>query len=112
MKRRPLYCTKIASTLARTFTDKHGLRELCRELLGIELNKQQQTSDWGAGKLTQEQMTYAANDVLYLHAIRAKLEEMLAREGRAILARATMDFLPVRAALDLAGWIETDIFAH
>ena len=108
----PVYCTKIASTLCRTFTDRHSLRELCRDLLDIELNKQQQSSDWGAQTLTQEQMLYAANDVLHLHAIREKLEQMLEREGRKELAQKIMDFVPVRAALDLAGWPEVDIFAH
>jgi ribonuclease D len=107
-----VYCTKIASTLCRTFTDRHSLRELCRDLLNIELNKQQQSSDWGAATLTQEQMLYAANDVLHLHAIREKLEQMLEREGRRELAQKIMDFVPVRAALDLAGWPEVDIFAH
>ena len=109
---RPLYCTKIASTLCRTYTDKHSLRELCRELLGIELNKQQQSSDWGAATLTPEQQNYAANDVLHLHGLKAKLDVMLEREGRMQLAQQTMDFIPVRAALDLQGWPETDIFAH
>ncbi len=108
----PLYCTKIASNLCRTFTDKHGLRELCRDLLGIELNKQQQSSDWGADTLSQDQMNYAANDVLHLHAIREKLDAMLAREGRADLAQSCFDFIPTRAALDLAGWVDVDIFAH
>ncbi|HEY8190335.1 MAG TPA: ribonuclease H-like domain-containing protein [Micavibrio sp.] len=109
---RPLYCTKIASTLARTYTDKHSLRELCRELLGIELNKQQQSSDWGHDRLTEEQMNYAAHDVLHLHALKEKLDMMLAREGRQALARQAIDFVPVRADLDLGGWIELDIFAH
>lgn len=108
----PLYCTKIASNLCRTFTDKHGLRELCRDLLGIELNKQQQSSDWGADTLSQDQMNYAANDVLHLHAIREKLDAMLIREGRAELAQSCFDFIPTRAALDLAGWVDIDIFAH
>lgn len=108
----PLYCTRIASMLCRTFTDKHGLRELCKELLNIEINKQQQTSDWGAEDLSQEQLSYAANDVLYLHAIKDKLEQILEREGRDELARRTMDFIPTRTALDLAGWAEVDIFAH
>ena len=108
----PLYCTKIASTLVRTFTDRHSLRELARDLLDIELSKQQQSSDWGADTLTQEQMVYAANDVLHLHAIREKLDRMLEREGRLELARKVMDFVPVRATLDLAGWPEVDIFAH
>ena len=108
----PLYCTRVASMLCRTFTDKHGLRELCKELLNIEINKQQQTSDWGSDTLSQEQLSYAANDVLYLHAIKDKLEQILEREGRDDLARCTMDFIPTRAALDLAGWAEVDIFAH
>ena len=108
----PNYCTKIASRLCRTFTDKHSLKDLCRELLGVEMNKQQQSSDWGASKLTDEQMAYAANDVLYLHQIRDKLDIMLARENREALARACFAFLPARAALDLSGWPDTDIFAH
>ncbi len=109
---RPLYCTKLASMLCRTFTDKHGLKELCKELLNIEVSKQQQSSDWGAEELTQEQMHYAASDVLHLHAIKQKLDAMLEREGRAELARACMDFIPVRAGLDLSGWAHVDIFAH
>ena len=108
----PVYCTKIASKLARTYTDRHGLKDLCRELLGVELSKQQQSSDWGAAELSQEQLAYAASDVLYLHDLRAKLDVMLAREGRDSLAQACFDFLPARAALDIAGWQETDIFAH
>lgn len=108
----PLYCTKIASTLARTYTDKHNLRELCRELLGIELNKQQQSSDWGAADINDEQKLYAANDVLHLHRIKDKLDVMLTRENRRDLAQATMDFIPTRVALDLSGWPELDIFAH
>ncbi|MPZ09397.1 MAG: ribonuclease D [Kiloniellaceae bacterium] len=108
----PVYCTKIASKLVRTYTDRHGLKDLCRELLGVELSKQQQSSDWGAAELTQEQLAYAASDVLYLHDLRAKLDVMLAREGRDVLARACFDFLPTRAALDIAGWEEIDIFAH
>ncbi|MGF1631479.1 MAG: ribonuclease D [Kiloniellaceae bacterium] len=108
----PAYCTKIASRLVRTYTDRHGLKDLCRELLGVELSKQQQSSDWGAAELSQEQLAYAASDVLYLHDLRAKLDVMLAREGRDGLARACFDFLPARAALDLAGWGEIDIFAH
>lgn len=107
-----VYCTKIASTLCRTFTDRHSLRELCRDLLDIELSKQQQSSDWGAKELTQEQMVYAANDVLHLHAVKKKLDEMLKRENRLELAHKVMDFVPVRAELDLAGWSEVDIFAH
>lgn len=108
----PLYCTKIASKIARTYSDRHGLRELCRELLGVELNKQQQATDWGADTLTDEQMAYAASDVLHLHALRERLDIMLKREGRFEIARATMDFLPTRATLDLSGWAEVDIFAH
>jgi ribonuclease D len=109
---RPVYCTKIASKLARTYTDKHGLKDLCRELLGIELSKQQQSSDWGVAELTQEQLNYAASDVLYLHALRDRLDAMLKREGREHLARACFEFLPTRAELDLEGWAEMDIFAH
>jgi len=109
---RPIYCTKTASRLVRTFTDRHGLKDLCKDLLGIELKKEQQTSDWGALELTQEQLRYAATDVVHLHALKAKLDEMLAREGRASLAQACFDFLPARAELDLAGWAEVDIFAH
>ncbi len=108
----PLYCTKIASRLARTFTDKHGLRELCKDLLGVELKKEQQSSDWGAAVLSDEQLRYAASDVLHLHALRARLEAMLARERRQELAQSCFDFLPARALLDLAGWAEQDIFAH
>jgi ribonuclease D len=109
---RPVYCTKIASKLARTYSDKHGLKDLCRELLGIELSKQQQSSDWGVAELTQEQLNYAASDVLYLHALRDRLDAMLKREGREHLARACFEFLPTRAELDLEGWAEMDIFAH
>ena len=108
----PVYCTKIASKLARTYTDRHGLKDVTRELIGVELSKVQQSSDWGADDLSPEQLAYAASDVLYLHRLREKLDEMLAREGRTDLARACFDFLPVRARLDLAGWEETDIFAH
>ena len=108
----PLYCTKIASRLARTFTDRHGLRDLCKDLLGIELSKQQQSSDWGAEALSADQVRYAASDVLHLHALRARLDAILAREGRAALARACFEFLPHRVLLDLAGWAEQDIFAH
>jgi ribonuclease D len=108
----PVYCTKIASRLCRTFTDRHGLKELVKDLAGTEISKQQQTSDWGAAELTKEQLEYAASDVLYLHAIKAKLDEMLVREGRRDVAEACFAFLPVRVALDLAGWPETDIFAH
>lgn len=108
----PLYCTKIASKLARTYTDRHGLKDAARELLGLELSKQQQSSDWGAATLTPEQLNYAAADVLNLHALKARLDDMLAREGRAALAQACFDFLPVRARLDLAGWEDQDVFAH
>ena len=108
----PLYCTKIASRLVRTFTDRHGLRDLCKDLLGIELKKEQQSSDWGAASLTGEQLRYAAADVLHLHALRARLDAMLARERRTELARSCFDFLPARALLDLEGWAEQDIFAH
>jgi ribonuclease D len=109
---RPLYCTKIASRLTRTFTDRHGLRDLCKDLLGVDLKKEQQSSDWGAQTLTEEQLRYAASDVLHLHALRARLDEMLVREGRAELAQRCFEFLPARALLDLAGWPEQDIFAH
>ncbi|QBX36571.1 ribonuclease D [Brevundimonas sp. S30B] len=109
---RPVYCTKIASKLARTYTDRHGLKDVARECAGVDLSKAQQSSDWGAAVLTPAQLEYAASDVLHLHAIRARLDEMLAREGRTELARACFDFLPTRAALDLAGWDEIDIFAH
>jgi ribonuclease D len=108
----PVWCTKIASKLARTYTDRHGLKDVVKELVGVDLSKAQQSSDWGATTLTPEQVAYAASDVLYLHAAKAKLEEMIAREGRAELAQACFDFLPSRARLDLAGWEETDIFAH
>ena len=109
---RPVYCTKVASKLARTFTDRHGLKDLCKELLGIELSKQQQSSDWGAPELTPEQLNYAASDVLHLHALREKLDAMLKREGRDGLARACFEFLPARVELDLRGWSEIDPFAH
>ena len=109
---RPVYCTKIASKLARTYTDRHGLKDVVRECAGVELSKAQQSSDWGAAVLTPAQLDYAASDVLYLHAVKARLDQMLAREGRTDLARACFDFLPVRARLDLAGWDEIDIFAH
>ena len=108
----PVYCTKIASKLIRTYTDRHGLKNLLDELLGIDISKQQQTSDWGAADLTEAQLAYAASDVLYLHRLKAALDERLAREGRAEIAQACFDFLPMRARLDLAGWPETDIFAH
>jgi ribonuclease D len=108
----PVYCTKIASKLARTFTDRHGLKDLCRELLGVELSKQQQSSDWGAERLSDEQLRYAAADVQYLHLLRERLDAMLAREGRQQMAQACFDFLPTRALLDLAGWEGVDIFEH
>lgn len=108
----PLYCTKIASQLCRTYTDKHSLRELCREILGVELSKQQQSSDWGNDSLSDDQMAYAASDVLHLHALKKRLDEMLAREGRTELAQRTIDFIPTRARLDLLGWVDHDIFAH
>ena len=108
----PVYCTKIASRLARTYTDKHGLKDLARELIGVDLSKQQQLSDWGAGELTEAQVAYAASDVLHLHALREKLDAMLAREGRAELAAACFAFLPHRVRLDLAGWAAEDIFSH
>jgi ribonuclease D len=108
----PVYCTKVASKLCRTFTDRHGLKDLVRDLLGVEISKQMQSSDWGADTLSPEQLRYAASDVLYLHAMREKLNAMLAREGRTELAQACFAFLPIRAALDLAGWPEMDIFAH
>ncbi len=107
-----VYCTKIASKLVRTYTDRHGLKDLTRELIGIELSKQQQSSDWAATSLSEAQLTYAASDVLYLHALKAKLDAMLAREGRTEVAAACFGFLPVRARLDLLGWPEQDIFAH
>lgn len=109
---RPVYCTKIASKLARTYTDRHGLKDVAREMAGIDLSKAQQSSDWGAGELSQAQLDYAASDVLHLHVIKDRLNEMLVREGRMELAQACFDFLPVRARLDLAGWDEMDIFAH
>ena len=108
----PVYCTKIASRLARTYTDKHGLKDLAREVLGVDLSKQQQLSDWGADSLTDAQVSYAATDVLYLHALKEKLDAMLAREDRAELAAACFRFLPDRARLDLAGWATEDIFSH
>ena len=108
----PVYCTKTASRLIRTYTDRHGLKEIVRELLGQEISKQQQSSDWGAPELTDAQKEYAASDVRYLHALRDRLNERLVREGRMELAQACFDFLPARAALDLAGWPEVDIFAH
>ena len=108
----PIYCTKIASKLVRTYTDRHGLKDLVRELLGVDMSKEQQSSDWGAPDLTEKQLAYAASDVAHLHKLKAVLDTMLAREGRTELAQACFDFLPSRAALDLAGWGETDIFAH
>ncbi len=108
----PVYCTKIASKLSRTYTDRHGLKDLARELLGVELSKQQQSSDWAAETLSDAQLVYAASDVLHLHAMKQKLDGMLAREHRTELAAACFAFLPVRAQLDLMGWPETDIFAH
>jgi ribonuclease D len=108
----PVYCTKIASKLIRTFTDRHGLKDLCRDLLGVEISKQQQSSDWGAPVLTEEQKKYAASDVLHLHALKIKLDEMLVRENRAQLAAACFAFLPTRAFLDLSGFESVDIFAH
>lgn len=108
----PVYCTKIASKLGRTYTDRHGLKFLLQEMLGIDISKHQQMSDWGAPDLTEAQLDYAASDVLYLHRLRDEMDKRLAREGRSELARACFDFLPARAALDLAGWPETDIFAH
>mgnify|MGYP000983910627 CR=1 FL=1 len=108
----PVYCTKIASKLTRTYTDRHGLKDLARELIGVEVSKQQQSSDWGAAVLSEAQLAYAASDVLYLHAMKDRLDAMLAREGRTELASACFAFLPDRVRLDLAGWPETDIFAH
>ncbi|MCC3303737.1 ribonuclease D [Sneathiella sp. HT1-7] len=108
----PVYCTKIASRLIRTYTDRHGLKNLCQEVLGIDISKQQQSSDWGADELSDAQMEYAASDVLYLHQLKERLDEMLIREGRAVIAAQCFKFLPTRAQLDLAGWPDTDIFAH
>ena len=108
----PVYCTKIASKLTRTYTDRHGLKDLLRETLGVEISKQQQSSDWGADTLSDAQLAYAASDVLHLHAVREKLDAMLAREGRTDVAAACFGFLPMRAKLDLMGWPETDIFSH
>ena len=108
----PIYCTKIASNLVRTYTDRHGLKDLCRELLGIELDKEQQSSDWAAADLSPAQLEYAAQDVLYLHSLRVRLDTMLAREGRTHLAQACFDFLPSRIALDLGGGHDIDLFAH
>jgi ribonuclease D len=108
----PLYCTKIASKLVRTYTDRHGLKDLIKELLGIELNKTQQSSDWGSHVLSEAQKQYAALDVVYLHEVKARLDQMLEREGRSAIAKACFDFIPTRAALDLGGWAEEDVFAH
>jgi ribonuclease D len=108
----PVYCTKIASRLARTYTDRHGLKDLVKELLGRDVSKEQQSSDWGADELSDAQLTYAAADVVHLHDLKAKLDIMLAREGRTEIAQSCFDFLPTRAALDLAGWGEPDIFSH
>ena len=108
----PVYCTKIAAKMVRTFTDRWGLKDLCKELLGVEISKQQQTSDWGAERLSDDQLAYAASDVLHLHALKAKLDALLEREGRTELAEAAFRFLPSRARLDIAGWPEVDIFAH
>ncbi|MDF2233439.1 ribonuclease D [Albimonas sp. CAU 1670] len=109
---RPVWCTKIASKLVRTYTDRHGLKNLCAELLGVDMSKVQQSSDWGADRLSDAQLEYAASDVLHLHRLKAELETRLAREGRLEIAARCFDFLPDRAALDLAGWPEEDIFAH
>jgi ribonuclease D len=108
----PVYCTKIASRLTRTYTDRHGLKDITRELLGVDLSKQQQSSDWGAETLSEAQLAYAASDVLHLHALKERFDTLLAREGRTELARACFEFLPARAMLDLGGWPEVDIFAH
>ena len=108
----PVYCTKIASKLVRTYTDRHGLKNLTQELIGVDISKQQQSSDWGADTLTQAQIDYAASDVLYLHRIKTELDIRLAREGRTDIAQACFDFLPHRGALDLMGWADTDIFSH
>lgn len=108
----PVYCTKIASKLVRTYTDKHGLKDLVKELLSVDLSKEQQSSDWGAPELSERQLAYAANDVAYLHRLKDTLDGMLAREGRTELAKSCFEFLPTRVALDLAGWAEVDIFAH
>lgn len=109
---RPVYCTKIASKLVRTYTDRHGLKDLVRELLGVDISKTEQSSDWGADRLSDAQKAYAAGDVIHLHALRERLDSMLAREERTELARACFEFLPTRARLDLAGWPDIDIFAH
>lgn len=109
---KPVYCTKIASKLIRTFTDRHGLKVLCSELLDVDISKQQQTSDWGAETLSEAQQAYAASDVLYLHRLKDELDRRLAREGRTELAQQCFDFLPTRAVLDLGGWVENDVFSH
>jgi len=108
----PIYCTKIASKLVRTYTDRHGLKDLVKELLNVDMSKEQQSSDWGAAELTEKQLAYAASDVMHLHRLKEVLDGMLAREGRTALAKACFDFLPTRVELDLAGWPDTDIFAH
>jgi ribonuclease D len=108
----PVYCTKIAAKMTRTYTEKNGLKEICKDLLGIEISKQQQTSDWGQAVLSVEQQTYAAGDVLYLHALKEKFDDLLAREGRLALAQSCFDFLPTRGQLDLLGWADPDIFEH
>jgi ribonuclease D len=108
----PIFCTKIASKLTRTYTDRHGLKDLCKELIGVDLSKQQQSSDWGAAELSEAQLAYAASDVLHLHALVAKLKPVLEREGRGEIAQACFDFLPTRAKLDLMGWTESDILDH
>ncbi len=108
----PVYCTKIASKIARTYTDRHGLKDVTKELLGVDISKAQQSSDWGAAKLSDDQVAYAASDVLNLHALKTRLDDMLVREGRDHLARACFEFLPHRALLDVAGWEDVDIFAH
>ena len=112
VKCRPVYCTKIASKLVRTYTDRHGLKDLCKELIGVDLSKEQQSSHWAAAELSDAQQSYAASDVLYLHQLKAELDKRLEAQGRAALAKACFDFLPSRAGLDLAGWPDTDIFAH
>jgi ribonuclease D len=108
----PVYCTRVASKLIRTFTDRHGFKDICKELLGVDISKQQQSSDWGADKLTEDQKQYAANDVLYLHALREELNKMLVREGRVELVQSCFQFIPARSLLDLQGWENDDIFAH
>jgi ribonuclease D len=108
----PIYCTKLASKLVRTYTDRHGLKDLVKDLLGVDLSKEQQSSDWGAAELSEKQLAYAANDVAFLHRLKHVLDVMLAREGRTALAKACFDFLPARAELDLSGWEDTDVFAH